>query len=138
MLIDTNILIYAINADSSKHKIAKNFLEEYKTDLEVAHQNILEALRVLTYSKFFKIMSVKEAMDAILSITSVCKLINPTFQTIYIALELIEKYHIQSDQVFDAYLAATALSNGVRVIATDNVKDFKKFKEIKVINPFKE
>ena len=38
--------------------------------------------------------------------------------------------------VFDAYLAATALCNGVETIATDNVRDFSKFSEIKVINPF--
>mgnify|MGYP001610879666 CR=1 FL=1 len=136
MLIDTNILIYAINIDSSKHKIAKNFLEKNKTDLEIAHQNILEALRVLTHPKFSKIMDAQEVADAVLSITSVCKLINPTFQTIYIALELIEKYHFKSDQVFDAYLAATALSNNIEIIATDNVKDFVHFEQIQIVNPF--
>lgn len=137
MLVDTNILVYAINVDSSKHKKATEFLQEFKTDLEVAHQNILESLRVLTHPKFAQVMSAKNAMDAVLSITSAYKLIGPTFQTIYIALELIKKYHFKSDQVFDCYLTATALSNGVDTIATDNVADFKKFKEIRVINPFK-
>lgn len=138
MLIDTNILIYAINADSSKHKTATKFLEEFKTDLEVAHQNILESLRVLTHPKFARLMSAKDAMGAVLSITNACRLIGPTFQTVYIALDLIKKYHIKSDQVFDAYLVATALSNGIEVITTDNVADFRKIKEIKVVNPFKE
>ncbi len=136
MLIDTNILVYAINSDSSKHKTAKEFLKEFQTDLEVAHQNILESLRVLTHPKFAQVMSVSNAMDAVLSITSPCRLISPNYQTVYIVLELIKKYHLKSDIVFDAYLAATALSNGVDTIATDNVKDFKKFKEIKIFNPF--
>lgn len=136
MLIDTNIIIYAINADSSKHKAAKAFLEESRANLEVAHQNILEGLRVLTHPKFAAQMSSKQAMEAILSITSVCKLISPQHQTIYIALELIKKYKMSSDQVFDCYLAATALSNSIDIIVTDNVKDFKKFKEIKILNPF--
>ena len=136
MLIDTNILVYAINSDSSKYKKAKTFLKEFKTDLVVTHQNILEGLRVITHPRYIKVLSQKEALEAVLHITSACKLINPTFYTIYIFLDLIRGYHIKSDQIFDAYLAATALSNGVDTIATDNVKDFKKITEIKIINPF--
>jgi len=136
MLVDSNILVYAINADSSKHKIAKAFLKEFTTDLEVAHQNILESLRVLTHPKFAQVMSVKNAMDAILSITSACRLLSPNYQTVYLTLEMIKKYKLSSDQVFDAYLAATALSNDIDTIATDNVADFKKLKELTIINPF--
>ena len=136
MLIDTNILVYAINSDSSKHKKSKAFLKEFKTDLVIAHQNILEGLRILTHPKYIKVLSQKEALEAVLYITSACKFINPTFQTIYIFLDLIRRYHTRSDQIFDAYLTATALSNGIDTIATDNVTDFKKFKEIKVLNPF--
>lgn len=138
MLIDTNILVYAINADSSKHKIAKAFLKEFETSLEVAHQNILESLRVLTHPKFAQVMSARNATDAILSITSACRLFSPNYQTIYLALEMIKKYKLSSNQVFDVYLAATALSNGVNTIVTDNVADFSKITEVKVMNPFSE
>src|SRR3989344_6097537 len=117
MLVDTNILVYAINADSSRHKTAKAFLNEFKTDLEVAHQNILESLRVLTHPKYSKVMNAKDALEAVLSITSAYRLISPALQTVYIALELIKKYHFKSDQVFDCYLTATALSNNIDTIA---------------------
>lgn len=49
MLIDSNILVYAINILSPKHKKAQNFLQENITKLEIAHQNIFETLRVLTH-----------------------------------------------------------------------------------------
>lgn len=81
-------------------------------------------------------MNPKEAFEAIGGIAKGIEIIYPRFDTYHIALELIKKYHLKSDQVFDGYLAATALSNGIDTIATDNVKDFKKFKEIKVKNPF--
>lgn len=48
---------------------------------------------------------------------------------------MIKKYNLSSDLVFDACLTATAISNNVYSIATDNVKDFKNF-EIDIINPF--
>ena len=38
-------------------------------------------------------------------------------------------------KIFDAYLAATAKDNGVKVIYTQNVKDFKKFASVQAIDP---
>jgi len=63
-------------------------------------------------------------------------LILQTQETLYIGLELIKKYSLSADKVFDAYLAATALGNDIKVIATDNTKDFKVFKGIELLNPF--
>ncbi len=135
MLIDSNILVYAINSSSPKHKLAKNFLEENSNDLVVAHQNIFETLRVLTHPKFPSPMSPNNALAAVNGIINVCRIISPDYKTHNIALEMIKKYTLSADLVFDAYLAATAISNNIYVIATDNVKDFKKF-DIDIINPF--
>lgn len=135
MLVDTNILIYAINADSPKNKSAQQFLNNFK-ELEVAHQNIFEALRVLTHPKFTKPMKVRIAQQAILAILKVLTIIIPDHKTHYIAFELINKHNLVGNRIFDAYLTATALSNDIDVIATDNIKDFKKFEEITVFNPF--
>lgn len=136
MLIDSNILVYAINSISPKYKKAQKFLQENVGNLDIAHQNILESIRILTHPKFAYPMRVKDALEAVSSIVKVCNVINPNYQTVYIALELIRKYKMSSDKVFDCYLTATALSNNIDTIVTDNTKDFKKFKEIKVINPF--
>lgn len=136
MLVDSNILIYSINASSSKHKTAQKFLQDNRGSLQIAHQNIFEAIRVLTHKKFPNHITVKNALEAIGNITETCEVITPDHKTHKIALLLIKKYKLTSDQVFDAYLAATALSNEVQEIATDNVKDFQKIKEINVINPF--
>ena len=136
MLIDSNILIYAINSSSPKHKRAQQFLQENRKVLMIAHQNIFELLRVLTHSKFQNPMKHNEAIEAIERILDVSTIISPDYRTHRITLELVQKYTMVSNQVFDAYLVATALSNGINTIATDNVKDLKKFSEISVINPF--
>lgn len=136
MLIDTNILVYAINADSPKNKTAQNFLLE-QNNLVIAHQNIFEALRVLTHPKFSNPMNTKNAQEAILAISDACKIIYPNNKTHYIALELIKKHSLIGNHIFDAYLTATAISNDIMTIATDNIKDFQEFK-LQLINPFVE
>ncbi len=136
MLIDSNILIYAINLTSPKHKKAQIFLQNHLDESAVAHQNIFETLRVLTHPKFPKPMKIEKAIDAVDSITQKCLIIAPDYKTHSIALELIKKYSMFSDMVFDTYLVVTAISNSIYEIATDNEKDFRKFSEINTINPF--
>lgn len=136
MLIDSNILIYSINSASPKHKKAQQFLQENLGKFEVAHQNIFETLRVLTHPKYPSPMKIKDALRAIENIIKACTVISPDYRTHHITLELIKKHRLSADQIFDAYLVATALSNIINVIATDDVKDFKKFTELKIVNPF--
>jgi len=136
MLVDSNILVYAINSLSPKHKIAKDFLKNNSREIAVAHQNIFETLRILTHPKFLNPMKPTPAAAVVKVITSKIGIISPNYKTCDLALELIKKYSLSSDLIFDAYLVATALSNSIDTIATDNIRDFKKFAEIKVVNPF--
>ncbi len=136
MLVDSNILVYAINRRSSKYTTAQNFLQTNIGNLEVAHQNIFETLRILTHPKFPSPMKIQDALKATENILKACRIIYPNEKTYYATLLLINKNKLVSDQIFDTYLVATALSNGITTIATDNTRDFKKFKEIKLLNPF--
>lgn len=136
MLVDTNIIVYAINADSPKNQTAQSFLQENVGALIITHQNIFETLRVLTHPKFSNPMKSYEAKNALEPIIKACKIIYPNNKTHHLALELIQHHNVVGNQIFDAYLAATALSNNVVDIATDNEKDFKIF-NVNILNPFK-
>jgi predicted nucleic acid-binding protein len=138
MLIDSKILIYAINKSSPKHIRAQNFLQNNRNHLEVVHQNNFETIRVLTHPKFAKPMTIDNAIKAVETIIDVCTIISPDYRTHRITLELIQKYSLTSDQVFDAYLVATAMSNGITILVTDNVRDLQKFTDLTITNPFKE
>lgn len=81
-------------------------------------------------------MGLKSALAAIQAISKSCRIVSPSQTTYYLWLELINEHSLAGNRIFDAYLAATALSNGIDIIATDNVPDFKKFKGLSVINPF--
>lgn len=136
MLVDSNIIIYAINESSPKHKSAQKFIQTNKEKLYTAHQNIFESLRVLTHPEFPNPMKPLDAITAIERIISAIGVISPTYETRFLAIELIKKYKLGADKVFDAYLAATAVSNNLSVIVTDNTKDFLKINLIRVYNPF--
>lgn len=136
ILVDSNVLIYAINIASSKHKTAQAFLQAHVGHMSIAHQNILESLRVLTHKKFPNPMSSTDAIMAVSNIAERCRVITPDPVTHYLAMELIEKHELTGDKIFDAYLAATALSIGITTVATDNVKDFLLFEGLAAISPF--
>lgn len=140
MLVDSNILVYAINQKSPKNKIARDFLFNYsKTEsFEIAHQNILEALRILTHPKYPNPYLTPQAKSDLDKFSRQIKIIHPKDETLYILYKFVEKYSLKSNLIFDAYLAATALSNDINTIATDNEKDFQIFEEINIFNPFKE
>lgn len=139
ILIDSNILVYSMNTASSKCEQAKTFIK--KTPLNfipiIADQNIFETLRVITHPKFQKTLSSKKAITRFEKVISSFIRIFPSVETKKVALNFIKQKNLSSNKIFDAYLVATMISNGIRVIATDNVKDFKVYEQIKVINPFK-
>ncbi len=138
LLVDSNILVYSLNSSSEKCKKAQDFLQKNQLQLCVAQQNIFETLRVLTHLKSPQSLSPKQAVTALSLITKHFVVINPLPDTEYLALELIARHHIGGNQIFDAYLVATALSHGVTTIVTDNTKDFKMFEMVRIINPFED
>ena len=137
ILVDSNVLIYSLDENSSKCRVSQAFLSQNHLSLCFAHQNAVECMRVMTYSKYLRPMEVHEALDSIASVVSVFKIISPNRSTLSLFFELSRFYQVKSNVIFDLYLIATMLSNGVDTIATDNEKDFAKFEEIKVLNPFK-
>jgi uncharacterized protein len=136
ILVDSNILVYAINNASPKHEAAQGFLQKNVGHMAIAHQNIFESLRVLTHPKFQNPMTSTEAIAAVNAITDHCRIIAPGYETHEITLALIDKHRLTGNKIFDAYLTATALSMGITIIATDNTQDFLPFKEVSLINPF--
>jgi predicted nucleic acid-binding protein len=137
VLVDSNIIIYSLDVDSPKYHSAVNFIESNRGKLYFAHQNVLEALRVITHPTFYKMVG-RLSIEALDRTVERGVIVSPTENAYLLALELIKKYELNGNNIFDGYLVATALSNGIDIIATDNERHFKKFKEIQVYNPFKQ
>lgn len=136
ILLDTNVIIFALNKTSPKNKTAQTYIRTNQPSLVVAHQNVFESIRVLSHSKYAKPLTSAKAVSVVLDITSALKLVSPNIETFHQTLYLIKKYKLTSNKIFDCYLVATALSNNIKSIATDNAKDFLIFEEISTVNPF--
>lgn len=93
-------------------------------------------MRVLTHQKFANPMVSSKALEAVWNIAEALRIVAPNIETIALVKELIRKYKITSNRIFDAYLVATALTNDINIIASDNTRDFKNYEEIKILNPF--
>lgn len=141
ILIDTNILVFTHNADSRYNKKATELIKsaiELKSDLCVAHQNLLEFFSVVTNPSHIETPVSPEKASSWIEIylkSSSIKKICPSQKTLTNTIIQIKKSVISKAEIFDCYLVATMLENGVSTIYTDNISHFKKYPQIKAVNP---
>lgn len=140
--VDANILVYAYNLDSPFNPIASVFLEE-----KVLTGNIRACLPYQSLYEFYAIMTdpgrvekpvqpekAKEIIETYLRARNIPK-IYPRKSNLRNVLDLISKYNVAKQEIFDAVLVATLLGNGVNGIITKNTKHFDRFEFLKVLNP---
>lgn len=133
-LIDSNILVYAFtNIDPKKQKKAKEIIYKARdfTLGYISKQNIIELIN--TNRKFSKNLSNKELQKIITGLESL-KIVDYSTNTMKKALDIQTQTNIG---FFDSLIIQTMIENNIFVIFTENEEDFKKIKNISVINPFK-
>jgi predicted nucleic acid-binding protein len=140
-LLDTNILIYAYNQDSELYEQAFSILNtalNKDTRAFIADKSLYEFFAIITDPKRVeKPVEVAEAIDVINFLReSNIKIIVTTHKTLEILTNLLKKYNLKKQKIFDAVLAALAIENKIEAILTRNDKDFNMINEITAINPF--
>ncbi|OGM14617.1 hypothetical protein A3E44_03995 [Candidatus Woesebacteria bacterium RIFCSPHIGHO2_12_FULL_41_24] len=131
-LLDTNVLVYLLDKDSKFYRqVIELFewIEDKNLTIYISYQVILELIRTLVKDYNFLLSK---------SIGLTRRLVEKKpFETIFPLPSTIEKFYEISasnnnKQVFDIYLAATALDNGVNSLVTNNKKDFEGIKGLRV------
>lgn len=140
ILFDTNILTYSLCEYQREYKTCRDWIERVRSgeiDGVVSSQNITEfcsnMLALIDLNKIGKRVDVVEAVGRFNEIFS--NKIYPNKRTIDVLLKLLKGNRTSKRRVFDMFLAATMISNGVEEILTYNTKDFEHFKGIKAIRP---
>ncbi len=123
-LIDTNILVHAVDESSPKLQRAQDVLNYYMGagEAAVALQSVVEMYAALTKSRTPK--NAKLAAEKVLE-TDSFKKISPDKEAVLDALSLAEKRSLRRSDVFDALLVATARRNGIDTVLTENPSHFK-------------
>ena len=142
ILFDANVLIHAHAVDSPFHAIARHVRDQ-------AAQGLMEAcLSPQVLCEFFSVITDERVARPALPAAQAKREIRyywhesrftrilPTEHTIHRLVQLLERRHIRGSDIFDVFLVATMLENGVRTIYTQNVRDFEVYSELHVINPF--
>ena len=103
----------------------------------LSSQNIVEFASTLTFlSQFYKKTNQKDIINILKNFENkIFRYIFPKEKTFKLLNDFLNVHPTTKKQVFDMFLVATMLSNGVNQILTYNTKDFYRFKEIKVILP---
>lgn len=139
IVVDVNLLIYAVNEDSPDHKKAKSWLEAAISGTETVGLPwivLLAFLRLTTRTGLFqKPLTVNAAFDLIdawLQRPSVT-VPEPTSRHLQTMRDLILPLGIGGNLTSDAHLAALSIEHGAELCSTDS--DFGRFSRLRWRNP---
>ncbi len=139
ILIDANLLIYAVNRDAPLHRKAKTWLETTLSGTETVALtwNVLLAfLRLTTRPGLFRnplpVRAAFDLLDAWIGSPAVF-LIQPGPRHIQILRDLVVVAGTAGNLTSDAHLAAIAIENNAQLCTTD--ADFARFARLRWRNP---
>lgn len=142
ILIDANLLLYAYDAESTHHELAKGWLEAEISSgrpIRLALVTLLAFVRIVSDRRVFaRPLPADEAISIVqswLDVPSVA-VSRPGPRGWRILADLCRDGQAAGALVMDAHLAALALEHGY-VIATSD-RDFTRFPGIEVLNPLNE
>jgi len=130
-LVDSCILVYLVDkTEKGKHEKAKKWFEtiRWRKNYFVSIQNIREYANIALRKTAIPTSEIIENM-ALFSET-----FNAIFDNVEDVATAISLAEAKRKVFWDAMLAATMQGHGIKVILTENTKDFK-FKGIKAVNP---
>ena len=139
MLVDANILLFAVDARSRQHERARTWL----TDALNGNQRV--GLPWLSLGAFLRISTNPRASERPLRpveawqhvadwlACDVAWIPGPTDRHVEVLGGLVTKYDLRANMITDAQLAAMAIEHGLAVYSADT--DFARFTEIRWVNP---
>jgi hypothetical protein len=139
ILLDANLLIYAIDADSPQHERARPWLERVLSDaapVGLPWIVILAFVRITTRAGIMRRpLALADALAYVESwLQQPCvEIIGPGEQHWPILRRLLEATGTAGNLTSDAHIAALALERGAAVCSTDH--DFARFPGIRHVNP---
>jgi toxin-antitoxin system PIN domain toxin len=140
-VVDTNVLVYAADADARFHGLCRERLERWRVQPSAWYVTwgiVYEFLRVTTHPRVLKMpWTVGEAwafVEALLASSSLGVLV-PTERHPEVAAEVVEELpHLSGNLIHDATTAVLMREHGVQRIYTRDT-DFHRFPFIEPVDP---
>jgi len=139
MLIDANLLLFAVDATAPGHERSAAWIEEQlngERRVGIPWESLTAFVRISTHSRAsprpLKPTRAWSLVEDWLAAPTVW-VPGPTDQHAEVLGRLIGKYHLAGNLIPDAHLAAIAIEHGLEVCSADT--DFARFTEIRWHNP---
>ena len=140
-VVDTNLLLYAVNPDAEDHEVARTLIEEWRHGDRawfLTWSIVYEFLRVSTHQKVFPrpltLGRAREWIAILLSCPSAGLLV-PTDRHMAVLEELATRHpRLRGSVIHDLHTAAVMREHGVTEIRTADA-DFHQFTFLTVVNP---
>jgi toxin-antitoxin system PIN domain toxin len=139
MLLDANLLLYAVHKGTPQHKRAADWLTVQlngSTRVGLPWQSLVAFLRISTHPRAFRQpLAPATAWERVTDwlASPVAWIPQPGPEHARILGHLIKTYEASGNLLPDAQLAALALEHGVALCSTDT--DFARFRELRWIDP---
>lgn len=139
MLVDANILLYAVDARSPHHAVTAAWLTERLTGVRrvgLPWQSLMAFLHISTHPRAaLQPLTPDEAWGYVADWldADVVWVPGPTDQHRRILADLMTRYQLRGNLVPDADLAALAIEHGLTICSADT--DFARFREVEWFDP---
>jgi uncharacterized protein len=138
-IVDTNVLVYALDADAPQHQASRTLLEaglDAPATLCVTSQILCEFYSIVTNARRVpKPRSPAAALTAISGLLIFLRVLPVPIHTAEELLGLLRRRPVTGVDIFDLHIVATMKVNGVQRIYTFNAGDFKALPELEVVTP---
>jgi predicted nucleic acid-binding protein len=139
-IVDTNVLVYALDADAPQHTAARALLEaardEASATLFVTSQILCEFYSIVTNAR--RVPKPRSAAEATTAISGLLAFLHvPPVPTHAVdgLLDLLRRHPVTGGDVFDLHIVATMQAYDVHRIYTFNTADFAVFPELSIVTP---
>ena len=139
IVVDANLLIYAVNSEAPSHRKAKAWLETALSGQEMVAFSwgvLLAFLRLTTrFGLFARPLPVETALDAVAAWLEqpAAAFVHPGPQHLQLLRELLQPLGTAGNLTSDAHLAALAIEQRAVLYSADG--DFARFSGLKWRNP---
>jgi len=137
ILVDTNVLVYAVNLDAPGHAASRALVEatgEKKVAGVLFPQILLEFFAIVTdHRRVEKPLDPQIAWEQVEAFRTIFPVLDGGPKSLDLLGGLVRK--TKGADIFDAFLVAQMKANGISNLCTYNKKDFLKFSGIAVQTP---
>ncbi|MBN2496704.1 MAG: PIN domain-containing protein [Deltaproteobacteria bacterium] len=140
LLVDTNILVYAANEKSDRHRAAKDFVERTRASdgFCITWSILYEWLRIVTHPRVFEApLQPEQARSFIRKVTAdprIDVLVETAQHERFLHQVLEEAPALRGNLYHDAHIAAVMREHGLVDIATAD-RHFRLFPSLRIVDP---